>query len=471
MASDRAESTTELSPVRPSRRRRRRPGPPPARTRARRRRPSEEPPEEASGAIEVAAPPVPAWEWTIAVVALFAMGRSPVLFYRERVGELFDADRAFYIWQDDGIVRAVLATVLGVLFVIAARRCPARTMLRQPLLLAFVLMTFASITWSIEPTASMWRVMLFTGTTVAGWYLGERYEIRQLVSLVGAAGAVAALTSLIALAVWPSVASVTNRVDGLWSGAYVNRNLLGLAMGIGLLSLPFLWADLPRRRRPLLLAAAALEAFLLQKTGSRTPVVGLAAAASVGVPLVLVRRATTRALRPSGGAVAVGLVAGYLGLLVHWNWSTILSWLGRRWHLTRRTVMWAIDRYYADMHPWKGWGFEAIWAHPPTIGVAQSVYGRFPYSAHSGYYEVLLGVGRIGLAIFVAFLVLAGWRAFRFAWDAYDPAAIWPLCFLVFSAVVNVSESLFVSGEATWALTVAAAVVATEARGRRRTVS
>jgi O-antigen ligase len=414
---------------------------------------------------------VPTWEWCFAVVALLVLARSPVLFYRERVGELVGADRAFFIWQDDAVVRSTFAIVLFVMFVIAARRCRPRGLIRQPFLVAFVAMAFASVTWSIEPTVSMWRVMLFTGTAVVGWYLGERYTARELVGIVGASAAIGALLSVVALAVWPDKAQATNRVLGLWSGVYVNRNLLALAMATGLLALPFLWVALPKRRRPFLTVFAGLEMFLLFKSGSRTPLVALFAAGSVGLSLVGVRKATTRALKPFGGAFAVGLVAGYVGLVVQWNWETIVGSLGRRLDLTRRTLMWAIDRYYSDLQPWKGWGFEAIWAHPPTIGVAQEVFGRFPYSSHSGYYEILLSTGRIGLVLFVGFLVVAAWRAFRFAWDGLDAASIWPLVYLVFVAVANISESLFVSSEATWALTVAAAVSATSAVGRRRTLT
>lgn len=450
MASTLAEETTDLSlPKVPAQRRR----------------------TSRPARLRVAGRLVPAWEWSLAVLALLVLTRSPVLFYRERIGELIGAGRAFYIWQDDAIVRATFAIVLFVTYVLAARRCRPRSLLRQPFLIAFIAMGFASVMWSIEPTVSMWRMTLFTGTAVFGWYLGERYTARELVGIVGASAAIGALLSLLAIGVWTEKAQSTNRVFGLWSGVYVNRNLLGLAMGTGLITLPFLWEALPKRRRPILIAVGALELFLLIMSGSRTPLIALGAAGVVGLSLVIVRKATTRALKPFGGAFAVGLVAGYVALVVQWNWETIVRTLGRRLDLTRRTLLWQMDGYYSNMHPWKGWGFEAIWAHPPTIGVAQEVFGRFPYSSHSGYYEILLSTGRIGLTLFVGFLAMAGWRAFRFAWDGLDAASIWPLVFLVYVAVENVSESLFVSGEASWALTVAAAVSATNVLGRRRTLS
>ncbi len=452
MASKVAEKTTDLPALAPK----------PVRQRRRRGR---------SAVPEVQRGHVPGWEWGLAVVALFLLGRSPVLFYRERVAELFDLDRATGIWPDDAVLRLTFTFLLLGMYVLAARRSNPKTLLRQPLLLAFLAWSLASVTWSIEPGVSLWRVALFGGTAILGWYLGERYPVKDLVSIVGASVAIGALVSIVALLAWPDRALATNRVEGLWSGAYVNRNLLGHAMAIGLVTLPFLWTTVPKRRRVFLIAIGLLEVFLLLRSGSRTPWVAMGAAAAVGVPLLLVRKATTRALKPSMGAVAVGLVTGYAALIVQWNWNVIVNWLDRSTRLSGRTLMWSVVRYYLRLQPWRGWGFEAIWAHPPTIAVAQTAYGKFPYSSHSGYLEVLISTGWIGFAIFSAFLAMALWRAFRFAWEGRNGATLWPLVFIVFALVTNVSESLFVSAEATWAITVAAAVAVTRARRRRPAVS
>ncbi len=394
-----------------------------------------------------------------------------MLFYRERVAELLGAGHALPVWPDDGVLRAVFSIVLGVTFILAARRCDPGTLLRQPLLLAFLAFSLASVTWSIEPGVSTWRVTLFLGTAVAGWYVGERFTVKEIVGMVGAVGAIGALSSVVALLAWSDKASSTNRIEGIWSGAYVNRNLLGLVMGYGLLALAFMWTTLPRKRRPFLIVLAALEVFLLVKSQSRTPLIALGASAAVAVPLIAVRRATWRALKPGPGAFAVSLVAGYVAILVQWNWSTVLGLLNRSNNLSKRTVMWGVDRYYLRMQPLKGWGFEAIWTHPPTIAVAQTVYGTFPYSSHSGFYEILLSTGWMGFGLFAGFLGVSAWRAFRFAWESGEAVDLWPLAFFVFAGVENLSESMWVSSEATWALTVAGAVAVSRRRGQRQTVS
>jgi TRAP-type C4-dicarboxylate transport system permease small subunit len=66
--------------------------------------------------------------------------------------------------------------------------------------------------------------------------------------------------------------------------------------------------------------------------------------------------------------------------------------------------------------------------------------------------------------LFVGFLAVASWRAFRKAWTRTDPESLWPLATIVFAIVVNFSESLFISSEAVFALAVAACVAATNMR-------
>jgi hypothetical protein len=70
----------------------------------------------------------------------------------------------------------------------------------------------------------------------------------------------------------------------------------------------------------------------------------------------------------------------------------------------------------------------------------------------------MLGLGRVGFLLFVVFLGLLVWKAFQHAWVGTDAISLWPLSLVVFVMVVNFSESLFVSSEAVWVLTVATAV-------------
>ena len=66
--------------------------------------------------------------------------------------------------------------------------------------------------------------------------------------------------------------------------------------------------------------------------------------------------------------------------------------------------------------------------------------------------------------MFIGFLAVGVWRAFHKAWRRTDAESLWPLALIIFTVVVNFSESLFISSEAVFALTVAAVVAATNMR-------
>jgi O-antigen ligase len=399
------------------------------------------------------------WEWGVAIAALFVLGRSNVLFIRQRLSALIGT-RAGPMWQDDIVLQLTFAIVQAVVLVIAIRRARPSALLRQPVLLAFVAMAWLSVMWSVEPDVSVRRVLLFAGTVAVGWFVGDRFAPKDQIRIVIAVSALAVVGTLIGLTFWNELATSTNGVSDQWSGIYVNRNLLAAVLSGGLLAIFFLPKN--RARRWPMRALGVVLFFLLAGTQSRTGTIAIMCAGGVAFAVWLLRRYTADRLSATRGAYITFASLATVGLAVNWYWVEILSWFGRDPSLTKRTWIWEVDRWLVDRHPWTGWGFEAIWTHPRAVEQSFDATGRYPYSAHSGYFDLMLSLGRIGVVLFVAFLVVAAWRAFIYAWRRADVTSLWPLTFIVFAAVMNFSESLFVSSEALTALTIACAVAVTE---------
>ena len=399
------------------------------------------------------------WEWVVAIVALFLLGRTPVLFVRERMAGVFGA-RAGHLWQEDLVLQIVFGVVMVAVLAIAIRRSDASALLRQPFLLAFCAFAWLSVAWSVEPQVTVRRSLLLLGTVVIGWFIGDRFAPHQQARLVASVALFGALVSVIVLPIWPSLTMYTNGDPNQWSGVYMNRNLFALVLSYGLLAM--LFVAKPARRRALVWIAFVPMVVLLLLTGARTGPVALAATIGAIGWIYFLRRLGNGRMTAAGGAVFSLATLGSVGMLVHWYWLDILTALGREAGLTGRVAIWQVDRFFAAQQPWTGWGFEAIWTNKNAILRSMLATGRYPYSSHSGYYEILLGVGRLGLVLFVLFLATAAWRAFRHAWGRSDLLSLWPLAFIVFAVVVNFSESLFVSSEALLALTVATAVGVTE---------
>jgi len=402
------------------------------------------------------------WELGLVIFVLFLLGRGPLIFLRDRLADVFEGPSGV-LWADDNVVRGVFLVVEATVVIVALFRSRPATALRQPFLIVFLAVVWASLAWSGIPQVTVWRVSLFIGGAVVGWYIGHRFTLLQQTWIVGGVGGLAVVSTLLALVVWPDRARSTAGVEGVWSGMYTNRQILGPVLCFGLLVAPFVFAKAGNRLRIAVAVGAVVDIYILVRAGNRTGPVALAVALAVSAGIYAVRRPGRAILTTPGGAVlSVGMVT-IVGGLISWNWSTILDLMGRSSNLTNRTAIWDLDLHYISLRPLTGWGFEAFWANPLNSKHASAAFdGNFPYSAHSGYYEILLGVGAIGFAVFVSFLGYGLWRAFLLGWRGNDALSLWPLALLVFLLVVNLSESRWISGEAMWALTVAAAVAATE---------
>src|SRR5262249_10776857 len=116
-------------------------------------------------------------------------------------------------------------------------------------------------------------------------------------------------------------------------------------------------------------------------------------------------------------------------------------------------------------HPWFGYGYYAFWLDPmgPAYWVREAVRWQVA-SAHNGWLELSLGLGRLGLAAFVlhflATLKRAGGAMLK------PDAGLWAPAFLVAFAFYSMSEShILQANDLFWILYVAvAARLALDAR-------
>ena len=414
------------------------------------------------------------FEWGLSIVALFVFGRLAVLFFRRHLSSVFGGPPGA-LWQDDLAVTLTFAAVEIAVIALAVRRARASALLRQPVLLVLLGWAWLSVAWSVEPATSARRVLLFVGAAGVGWYIGERFSLRDHMRLLAAVGGIAVVTTVVGVIFWNHAATTTNGNARQWSGIYVNRNALGLVLATGLLATVLLIRT-TERKWPLRIYAFVLFVFL-GRTQSRTAFLAVVASLLVAWITHEVRRRRGSALRSGPAAYVVLATLATLGLILHWYWYDTLRFLGRDPDLTGRTLIWQLVRWFSDLRPWTGWGFEAIWANQRAIGQAQGargslregVPGGWPFSAHNGYYELMLGIGRVGLLLMILFLAVLVWRAFSHAWLGGDVVSLWPLTFVVFALVVNFSESLFVSSEAVWVMVVATSVALAEHSRREGT--
>ena len=135
--------------------------------------------------------------------------------------------------------------------------------------------------------------------------------------------------------------------------------------------------------------------------------------------------------------------------------------IGRDPTLTGRTQLWDFVQAMIDQRPLHGYGYHAFFDLPGLQEHLLALVGWPAPNAHSGYLEVWLGLGLVGLALTITLLLGAFIRALRALID--DPKSV-PACFAFFCLGVyllrNFSESdLLDQSGLSWILAVLAVLI------------
>lgn len=330
----------------------------------------------------------------------------------------------------------------------------------------------ASSLWSVYPSATLWRSVVYLGLILLAVALAGFTEDELSTTLVTLAS-VAVVGSLVLIMLQHDVG--TDR-DGNWTGMYTNRNSLAPLAAIGVIAgLRWLlptpspqWQHGPagdvngapeaagavgrlwRRVWGATLVVASLAALI--GAGSRTAWLALAAALGVASALGAVASASrrrdwgpwrTRVTVSSGGLVAMGACVAVAAAA--WDVSTF----------SQRRTIWSLVWDRVLERPWGGYGFFAFWEVPELV--AEHVLLERG-SAHNSLVETALGLGVVGTLPFVMIAVLAAFNAGRGLWLRPSPDTGMWAAVTVFVLCENVTESFVLWFSHIWVLMLAAAL-------------
>lgn len=309
-------------------------------------------------------------------------------------------------------------------------------------LLGFVVLAALSTLWSIDTIATLQRSFFLLVWTVLAVYLGERYSVEQLASLL-AVTLCLMIMAVIALHYLSPTSIIDQRFAyddaahrGAWTGLSRHKNDFGSYMALAIIVLLFIRLPRFRAARFAFIIAAAV---LLLLSRSATSIV----LCVVIVTVLIIWRATfvVRGLRfiacvASGVLVCAGIWIATTRPMV------LIALLGRESTLTGRTQLWRLVMNAISQHPYLGYGYAAFWE--PPKGETLEVWSRAGFLARdaaSGYLDVCLAFGVLGLPLFLYILL----HYFRHAVDyfkAHSTAiALWPATYICFFALHNIFES------------------------------
>lgn len=302
--------------------------------------------------------------------------------------------------------------------------------------LLVVLMAFASSSWSTDAGTTTRRSGVLLGTTVFGIYLGGRYTIEEFQGILLKAFFLLLSLSLLAFALRPGLV-VDPHYANAFKGLTEHKNPFGEYMGmLFLLGLTYQF----KGRRGLARLATLIVAWIfliLDKSGAA---VLFAISTVLILPVPLSMRYRKIISIPLSMAM-VTLIIGVFMLGANAS-ESVLSALGKDRTLTGRTDIWMYVWQAIGRRPLLGYGYDAFWhgMDGASLTVISQLGWNVPNS-HDGYLEALLGLGAVGMSLFLLTVLRTGKDTIAYLRTNTSAAGLWPFAFLFMYLVQATSEA------------------------------
>jgi len=332
-----------------------------------------------------------------------------------------------------------LAAVARLIFLV--RRPAARIAINFLGVLAgiFAMLIAASTLWSESPALTMRRVVAFglVGLAAFAYRTMSKEEFLRLIfftTLAGLAFGLAKEGMKGTLQPW--------NADYRFTGTLTHPNVQAVNCALVFLSGLALVHELRRRWLAVALTVPAAALFL---TRSRTSLAALLGAVLFYELLALLRSRPVALVASLCLAISAGLSILWLEQVTPVLHDAVR--MGRQESdlatLQGRTYVWEEAGQYIRERPWLGYGYDAFWTAERIEEFTKAV--DWPViNAHSEYVEVLLGLGRIGLLVFLCLIGIGIIRASKIAVEVNHSADLFTAALLLFCALHGLLETLFV---------------------------
>jgi exopolysaccharide production protein ExoQ len=325
--------------------------------------------------------------------------------------------------------------------------------LRNPLLLLILAWVFASTTWSLAPDITARRALGLLINTLLACYLVADRSVEQIIRLLAWCFLFLLLASLALILLTPELATMPDG-RGL-RGVFVHKNLMGETVAVSII---IFFAALKAKaiRRWVGLTGMALALILLLPVGAASSLV----AAMVILAIQIYALADFLPFRARIIILAFAAsLAALISALLFAHIDLAFGLLGRDATLTGRTPIWSFVLTMSDERPWLGYGYACFWEIERFAGYATDVFDWSVPSSHNGYLDILLGLGWIGLSLFLSFLAAMIYRLAT-RWRRLSPSlAMFALQILLFYALLNLADTtMLASSGLSWILMAIAAL-------------
>jgi exopolysaccharide production protein ExoQ len=306
-------------------------------------------------------------------------------------------------------------SILGVMVLAHRKREVSKILQANGPILIFFFYCAVSIIWSDYPDVSFKRWTKALGDLIMVLVvLTDREPYIALNRLFVWMSCLLLPLSILFIKYYPHI----GRTYGEWlgevqyTGVTLGKNNLGaVCLLVGLISLWRLFTvlqdktDSTRSRRLLALGAImTMELWLFSKVNSMTALVCF----SIAVVLLLIRKFPIAVRKPGTIHLVVAVILCVTISVLFFNVSPgAFRTLGRDSTLTDRTAIWAMLIPMTENYV-IGTGYESFWLGPRLLKI-WNAYGLRLNQAHSGYLEIFLNLGWVGVSL-LAVVLVTGYR-------------------------------------------------------------
>jgi exopolysaccharide production protein ExoQ len=311
---------------------------------------------------------------------------------------------------------ALLASGIGI---ILSRLAEVRVIFKasNPYIWLFVALAFASITWSVDPSLTLRRMIrVFTiifaalAFTLVAWH-EQRFQsvIRTILTIL-------LVGSVIFIVVDPRLSierSTQAELVGAWHGLAVQKNVFGSLCSIATL----LWLHALMTGSVGRFSSAfflVLSVVCLVKSRSSTSLMATLFSAFLMLLMSQIPKAFKRYM-PYAVGLFVGVILVYsLAVLrlvpgLDFILKPIIIITGKDLTFTGRSQIWEVINEQIARNPILGTGYGAYWAGPLESSPSYEMLQRlnfYPTQSHNGYLDVVNDLGTVGAFVLIGFMTV-----------------------------------------------------------------
>lgn len=319
-------------------------------------------------------------------------------------------------------------------------------------LFLFIFFAGLSIFWSVDWSISLARLLTLLALLLVGGYIGLRYSLKEILEFLSVFGVYILTISLILIVLAPNIGVMNYHIiQGAWRGLYWHKNHMGFISGFIALVffMMFLTSYFLKKKIAWVWGSIYLfSLFFVFQTDSVGAYFSLISVHGM-VFLILIWLRLKTQIKSHHYIIFITMILFVAGLILS-NLEYVLGLFNREISMTGRTLMWwHLFNNYLAAKPLGGYGFNAFW-HIENHRVTMQLAAEYPdpiVIADNGFIDILINTGFIGLSLFLLLYLGIWWRSLLFAWKAATITDCFPLIFMFYMLVANISWSLMYENE------------------------